>query len=66
MLSKMSGYVKYFVEATYMSFLTKNEELLETHNNNNNKIWGRVINSMKKSLIVYSVWSIDQCIVKNI
>lgn len=49
-----------------MSFLTKNEELLETYNNNNNKIWGRVINSMKKSLIVYSVWSIDQCIVKNI
>ena len=36
MLSKMSGYVKYFVEATYMSFLTKNEELLETYNNNNN------------------------------
>ena len=53
MLSKMSGYVKYFVGATYMSFLTKNEELLETYNNN--KIWGRVINSMKKDLIVYGV-----------
>lgn len=60
----MSGYVKYFVGATYMSFLTKNEELLETYNNN--KIWGRVINSMKKDLIVYSVWSIGQCIMKNI
>ena len=64
MLSKMSGYVKYFVGATYMSFVTKNEELLETYNNN--KIWGRVINSMKKDLIVYSVWSTDQCIMKNI
>ena len=53
MLSKSSGYAKYFDECKYMSCLIKDGgESLEV----DHKIWERVTNSMKKHLIVS--WSI--------
>ena len=44
MLPKISAYGKAFDEATYMSFLIKNEELIGKYN----EIWDKVSNSMKK------------------
>ena len=48
MLPQRSGYRKKFYETKYMSFLIKDDELLEAYN----KIWDKVSNSIKKYLIV--------------
>ena len=42
----MSGYRKDFDETKFMSFLIKNEELLEKYN----RIWNKFNNSIKKRL----------------
>ena len=44
MLPKMSAYRRDFDETKYMSFLIKDDELLEKYS----KIWDKVSNSMKK------------------
>ena len=44
MLAKMSAYRRDFDETKYMSFLTKNDELLEKYN----EIWDKVSNTIKK------------------
>ena len=45
---KMRVYRREFDETKYISFLIKNDELLEKYN----EIWEKVKNSIKKSLIV--------------
>ena len=44
MLPKMSAYRSNFDETKYMSFLIKDDELLEKYN----KIWDKVSNTVKK------------------
>ena len=44
MLPKMSGYTKRLDESKYMSFLTKDYELLQKHNS----VWNKSSNSNKK------------------
>ena len=44
MLQKTSGYTKSFNETKYISFLIRDDELLEKYN----KIWNKVSNSTKK------------------
>ena len=48
MLSKMSEYTKRLKVTKYMSFLIKDDELLETYG----KIWNKVRIVLKKDLIV--------------
>ena len=44
----MSAYRRYFDKTRYMSFLIKDNELLENYN----EIWDKVSNTIKKDLIV--------------
>ena len=44
----MSAYIKDFDETKYLSFLIKDDELLEKYN----EIWEKVKNSLKNNLIV--------------
>ena len=46
MLSKMSACIRDFDETKYISFLIKNEELLEKYN----EIWDKISNTVKKGL----------------
>ena len=55
-LPKMSAYRRDLDESKYMSFLIKDDELLEKYNEN----WEQVKTSIKKSLIV------NQYTMKNI
>ena len=47
-LQKMTAYRKYFNKTKYVSFLIKDDELLEKYN----EIWEKINNSLKKDLIV--------------
>ena len=53
MFPKMSGYIKSGNKTKYMSFLIKDDELLEKHNN----IWDRVCNSIKRGFDSEPVFS---------
>ena len=44
LLPKMNGYKKRFDKTNYMSFLIKDNELLEKYN----KIWDKISNNIKK------------------
>ena len=55
-LSKIGAYRKDFNETKYMSFLIKDDKLLEKYN----EIWERVKNVIQKNLIV------NEYIMKNI
>ena len=55
-LLKMGAYRRDFDETKYISFLIKDDKLLEKYN----EIWDKVTNSMKKDLIV------NLCTMKNI
>ena len=46
MLPKMSSYKRDFDETIYMSFLIKNDELLEKYN----EVWDKVSNTIKKRI----------------
>ena len=50
----MSAYRKDFDETEYMTFLIKDDELLENYN----EIWEEVKNNIKKNLNLYTVENI--------
>ena len=50
----MSAYRKNFDETEYMTFLIKDDELLEKYN----EIWEEVKNNIKKNLNLYTVENI--------
>ena len=53
MLPKMTAYRKNFDETKYMSFLLKNDKLLEKYN----EIWNKVNNTIKKGVDSESLYN---------